>query len=73
MGEYKWRGGVGSKGDSEFGEYGIPPPTHGVQEIVPKSLKIQGIGVIPARVHACNGLKLKGMQGGVCVTKYVGG
>ena len=57
MGEYKWHGGVGSKGDGGLGEYGITPPTPVVHEVVPKSLKIQGIGGIPACAHACNRLK----------------
>ena len=57
MGEYKWQGGVGSKGDNEFERmegYPHPPVLH---EVVPKSLKIQGISVIHVRAHACNRLK----------------
>jgi hypothetical protein len=73
MGEYKWQGGVGSKGDRELNGLRIPPPTHGVQEIVPKPLKIQGIGGISARAHVCKELKVKGMQGAVCGTRYANG
>jgi len=73
MGEYKWQGGVGSKGDRELNGWRIPPPTPVVHKVVPKSLKIQGIGGIPACVHACKRLKLKGMLGAVCGTGYVDG
>jgi hypothetical protein len=72
MGEYKWQGGAGSKGDGRLGSCGIPPPTPGVQEMVPKSLKIQGIGAIRACAHACNGLKRKGMLGAVGGTEHAG-
>jgi hypothetical protein len=73
MGEYKWQGGVGSKGDKQVWDVRDPPPTPGVQKIAPKSLKIQEIGVILACVHACNGLKLKEMQGAVRGTGYLDG
>ena len=73
MGEYKWQGGAGSKGDSQVWEWKDTPTRPGVQEYVLKSLKIEGIGVIRAYAGGRKSLKLRGMLEAQCETDCAGG